>query len=175
MGGAPGESAAAVLARVPRTEMTEFDVRVSLTAVAKASSLGLARSNAVLAINMTPATSIVAARALLRVMEAMRDADLEPGRVMFELTEGVQLEEQQARAVARSFRAHGFRVALDDFGAGYSGLFTLAQLPTDWVKLDMGLIRHIDQDKQRRLIVGRIVDMLRKLGREVLAEGIETP
>ena len=77
-------------------------------------------------------------------------------------------------ARALTFHAYGFRVALDDFGAGYSGLVTLAQLPTDWVKLDMALIRHIDQDGERRMIVARVVEMLRDLGREIVAEGVET-
>lgn len=173
--GAPCESAATVLARVPADAMAEFDVRVSLAAVDKALRLGLAKSGAALTINVSPAISLVAARPLVRVTEAMRSAGLDPGRAIFELTESIRLDEPQARAVALGFKAHGFRVALDDFGAGYSGLMTLATLPTDWVKIDMGLIRGIDQDTERRMIVARIVQMLRDLGREVVAEGIETP
>ncbi len=173
--GAAGESAASVLSRVPGGLRTEFDVRVGMAAVGKAMRMGLGASGAALTINMTPATSLVAARTLLRMMEAMHDAGLAMHRMIFELTESAQLEDREARAVALAIRAHGFRLALDDFGAGYSGLVTLAQLPTDWVKLDMALIRHIDRDPARRLIVAKVVQMLRDLGREVVAEGIETP
>lgn len=68
----------------------------------------------------------------------------------------------------------GFKTAIDDFGAGYSGLNLLADFQTDIVKLDMALIRNIDTDTGRQTIVTHTLNMLRELGVRALAEGIES-
>lgn len=64
--------------------------------------------------------------------------------------------------------------AIDDFGAGFAGLNLLADFQPDMVKLDMALVRGIDQSKPRRAIVAGVAAMCRELGIQVIAEGIET-
>jgi EAL domain-containing protein (putative c-di-GMP-specific phosphodiesterase class I) len=96
-------------------------------------------------------------------------------RVVLELTERASLHDVRdvAARVAR-LRALGFRIAIDDLGAGYAGLTTLALLEPEVVKIDMGLVRDIDRSPTQRALVRGIVWSCRAIGSEVIAEGIET-
>ena len=95
-------------------------------------------------------------------------------RVVLEITERAQLDRPDIRARVDKLREMGFRVALDDLGAGYSGLSTFAQLQPEIVKLDMSLIRGIDADPTRRKLVLSLYNLCAQLGIEVVSEGIET-
>jgi EAL domain-containing protein (putative c-di-GMP-specific phosphodiesterase class I) len=77
--------------------------------------------------------------------------------------------------ILREYREFGFKTAIDDFGAGYSGLNLLADFQPDLIKLDMALIRDIHRDRVRQAIVRGVVGMCAELGVEVIAEGIEHP
>ena len=72
------------------------------------------------------------------------------------------------------WRGRGVLVAIDDFGAGYSGLNLLAEFQPDIVKLDMNLVRSIDSKGPRKAIVRGVLRTCRDLGLEVIAEGVET-
>jgi len=74
----------------------------------------------------------------------------------------------------KALRALGYRLALDDLGAGYSGLNSFAALAPDVVKLDMSLVRGVDQDPIRRKLVGSMAQLSHDLGTLVIAEGVET-
>lgn len=78
------------------------------------------------------------------------------------------------RSTVEAYAEMGFLTAIDDFGAGFSGLNLLADLQPDIIKLDMDLVRHVDQSRARRVIIGAIVQACAELGIEVIAEGIET-
>jgi EAL domain-containing protein (putative c-di-GMP-specific phosphodiesterase class I) len=71
-------------------------------------------------------------------------------------------------------RNMGFRVALDDLGAGYAGLTAFAQLRPDVVKLDMTLVRDVDKDPVRRKLVALVTEVSRDIGAIVVGEGVET-
>ena len=75
----------------------------------------------------------------------------------------------------RKLRDLGFRLAVDDLGAGYAGLTSFASLEPDFVKLDRGLIAGIDHEPIKQKVVGSIVRVSREMGIGVVAEGIETP
>ena len=94
---------------------------------------------------------------------------------MFEFTEDERFTDtaHMARIVAE-YKRQGFLTALDDFGAGYSGLNLLASFRTDLIKIDMALIRGIDTDYVRQTIVAGIVGIARALNVRVIAEGVET-
>ncbi len=96
-------------------------------------------------------------------------------RVVLELTERAQLEtiSETPRRVAR-LRELGFRLAIDDLGAGYAGLGSLAAIEPEAVKLDMGLVRDISHSATRRRIVAAMAALCRELGSQVVAEGVET-
>lgn len=72
------------------------------------------------------------------------------------------------------YRRAGFRVALDDLGAGYSSLNLLARLRPDFVKLDMELIRGIDVDPYKAVVVDKLLDLAREVGAISVVEGVET-
>jgi EAL domain-containing protein (putative c-di-GMP-specific phosphodiesterase class I) len=77
------------------------------------------------------------------------------------------------RRVSR-LRSLGYRIAVDDFGAGYAALNSFASLRPDIAKLDMALVRSVDRDPYRRRLVTSVTSMCRDLGILVVAEGIET-
>jgi EAL domain-containing protein (putative c-di-GMP-specific phosphodiesterase class I)/CheY-like chemotaxis protein len=112
--------------------------------------------------------------------EALYDPD-EPlsevaSRVVLEITERVSLDQMNdlGERLAR-LRALGYRIAVDDLGAGYAGLTSISQLEPDVVKLDMDLIRGIHEDPRRSRLVGAIIEACRRdLAIEVVAEGVET-
>ena len=96
-------------------------------------------------------------------------------RIVLELTERASLEDMDAAASRiRALRGAGFRLAIDDLGAGYGALASMAQLNPDFVKLDLALVRGIETATTRRRLVASIVKTCRTLGMTVLAEGIET-
>ena len=77
-------------------------------------------------------------------------------------------------SIANEYRKHGFRMALDDFGAGFSGLNVLAEVKPDIVKFDMDLIRGIERRPTAFAIIQALTDLCHRLGIEVVAEGVET-
>ncbi len=70
----------------------------------------------------------------------------------------------------------GFRIAIDDLGAGYAGLSSFSELEPEFVKLDMSLVRDVDKSTRRRSIVGAMITLCRdRLGVRLVSEGVETP
>jgi EAL domain-containing protein (putative c-di-GMP-specific phosphodiesterase class I) len=97
-------------------------------------------------------------------------------RVVLEVTERASLEHiRNLRERVARLRALGFRIALDDLGAGYAGLTSFTQLEPEFVKLDMELIRGIDAHEMKRKIVRSMVDLCHDMGKFIIAEGVETP
>ena len=95
-------------------------------------------------------------------------------RIIFEFTEDEEIDANHILNILRSYRAMGFKTAIDDFGAGFAGLGLLSKFQPDIVKLDMVLIRDIDTDPVKRTIVRNTLNMLRDLDIEPVCEGIET-
>jgi EAL domain-containing protein (putative c-di-GMP-specific phosphodiesterase class I) len=96
-------------------------------------------------------------------------------RVVLEITERARLDDvTRITERMRQLRALGYRIALDDLGAGYAGLTSFTALSPDVVKLDMGLVRGLDQDLMKQKLVGSMTRLCRELGILVVAEGIET-
>lgn len=97
------------------------------------------------------------------------------GRVVLEVTERASLDRvQNLQPALRTLRDLGFRIALDDLGAGFAGLTSFALLEPDIVKLDMSLVRGIDGSEVRQRIVGSMTTLCHQLGMNVVAEGVET-
>jgi EAL domain-containing protein (putative c-di-GMP-specific phosphodiesterase class I) len=96
-------------------------------------------------------------------------------RIVLEVTERAALDEIPGLAarIAR-LRGLGFRIAVDDLGAGYAGLSTFASLEPDVVKADMSLIRDIHKSAVKQKVVGSIVALCQDLRIQFVAEGIET-
>ncbi len=95
--------------------------------------------------------------------------------IVLEITERSPFDSiPDVRDRVRRLRSLGFRLAVDDLGAGYAGLTSFATLEPDFVKLDRGLVQGIDSEPVKRKLVASIVTVSRELGITVVAEGIET-
>lgn len=96
-------------------------------------------------------------------------------RVVLEITERVGVDAVGGPSRVAMLRQRGYRIAVDDLGAGYAALGALATLEPEVVKLDMSLIRDLDAHPTKRRVVGAITTLCRELGSRVVAEGVETP
>lgn len=95
--------------------------------------------------------------------------------VVLEVTERSSFERvPDLRARIKSLRELGYRIAVDDLGAGYAGLTSFAALEPDVVKLDMALVRGVDREPIKQRLVGSMTRLCRDLGILVVAEGVET-
>lgn len=172
--GADGSGAGAVLARVSDTNRYGFDQLCRSTAIEQAAALDLTADGASLSINFLP-NAVYEPRACIRVtLDAAMRTGLPTTSIIFEFTENEVIDTDHLLNILRSYRAMGFRTAIDDFGAGYAGLGLLSKFQPDIVKLDMGLVRGIDTDPVRRIIVRNTLATLTELGIQPVCEGIET-
>ncbi len=97
-------------------------------------------------------------------------------RVVLEITERASVANDATLTdQVMALRALGYRIAVDDLGAGYSGLTTLARVQPEFVKIDGALVRDIDRSSVNQLIVTAVSDLSRELGSRLVAECIETP
>jgi EAL domain-containing protein (putative c-di-GMP-specific phosphodiesterase class I) len=95
-------------------------------------------------------------------------------RVVLEITERTGLDEAAGPARVAMLRKLGYRIAVDDLGAGYAALGALASLEPEIVKLDMSLVRDLDKQPKKRRVVAAIATLCRELGGRIVAEGVET-
>ena len=96
-------------------------------------------------------------------------------RVVLEVTERAPLEQiRDVTARVAQLRALGYRIAVDDLGAGYAGLTSFAHLEPEVVKVDMSLVRGIDSSAVKQKLVRSIIALCTELGIQLVAEGIET-
>jgi EAL domain-containing protein (putative c-di-GMP-specific phosphodiesterase class I) len=98
-------------------------------------------------------------------------------RVVLEVTERAALDDVSGLShKLATLKRLGFRIAIDDLGAGYAGLASFARLEPDFVKLDMSLIRDIDSSPRKRSLVKGVAQICtRDLAIQVICEGIERP
>jgi EAL domain-containing protein (putative c-di-GMP-specific phosphodiesterase class I) len=96
-------------------------------------------------------------------------------RVVLEITERASLDGvKDPRGRVAELRRMGFRIAIDDLGAGYAGLTSFATLEPEFVKLDMSLVRDVDKNPTKKKLVRSMTSLCRDLGMLVVAEGVET-
>jgi EAL domain-containing protein (putative c-di-GMP-specific phosphodiesterase class I) len=97
-------------------------------------------------------------------------------QVVLEITERSSLDRvPDVRSRIAALRDIGYRIAVDDLGAGYAGLTSFALLEPDFVKLDMSLVRGIDSNVTKQKVVRSMTSLCREMGMKVVAEGVETP
>ena len=172
--GQDGQGAGVVLAQVSADNRYAFDQLCRRTAIDLASGLDLASAGANLSINFLP-NAVYEPRACIRVtLDAAMRTGFPVDRIIFEFTEDEAIDTNHVLNILRSYRAMGFKTAIDDFGAGYAGLGLLSKFQPDIVKLDMALVRDIDTDRVKRTIVKNTLNMLHDLGVQPVCEGIET-
>ncbi len=171
--GPNGESAGSVLAQINEANRYHFDQRCRTIAIEQAALLKIEGH---LSINFMP-NAVYRPEACIRsTFEAAEKYQFPSDRIIFETVEGENIVSRSHLVeIFRAYRRFGFQTAIDDFGAGYSGLTLLTEFQPDLLKLDMELVRGIDTDSVRQSIVRGVLSMCRDLGIRVIAEGIETP
>lgn len=97
-----------------------------------------------------------------------------PTRIVLELTEsGAVLDSERLEQVVRHYSDQGFRIALDDVGAGYASLTALLRIRPHFLKIDKNLVRHVANDPMRIHLLRAIAEFGARSGIQVIAEGIE--
>ncbi len=170
--GCDGSGAAAILGKVNEQNRYAFDQACRVKAVELASRLKIP---CFVSINFLPNAVYQAATCIRATLEAARRFGFPTERLIFEITENEELvDKEHLKSIIREYRLKGFKTAIDDFGAGYSGLNLLAEFQPDIIKLDMTLIRGICINPVRQAIVQGILGVCKALNIEVIAEGVET-
>jgi diguanylate cyclase (GGDEF)-like protein/PAS domain S-box-containing protein len=96
-------------------------------------------------------------------------------QMVLEVTESALMDDPGAPDVLRGLHATGLRLALDDFGTGYSSLTYLKRFPVDAIKIDRSFVAGLGRDSDDEAIVASVVSLARAVGKDVVAEGVETP
>ncbi|HWO98466.1 MAG TPA: EAL domain-containing protein [Bacillus sp. (in: firmicutes)] len=108
-------------------------------------------------------------------LSLLKEYHLSPEQVVFEITERSAIHDFEAfREVLYHYRKQGFKIAIDDAGAGYSSLQAISELMPDYIKVDRSLIQQIDKKEVKQSIVEAFVTFAKKTNAELIAEGIET-
>jgi diguanylate cyclase (GGDEF)-like protein/PAS domain S-box-containing protein len=109
------------------------------------------------------------------VATALAESGLPPRKLILEITESVMLDaEDRLESDLATLHEMGCILSVDDFGRGYSSLAYLARLPVDILKMDREFIADIERDERGAAIVSSVIDMGRRLGMDVVAEGVES-
>jgi diguanylate cyclase (GGDEF)-like protein/PAS domain S-box-containing protein len=127
------------------------------------------------AVNVSP-RQLASERLVTAVSEALDAAGLEPDRLCLEITESAVIADPDAAlGQLHGLKAIGVRLAVDDFGIGYSSLANLRELlPVDILKIDKSFVDGLNASGDDRAIVESVVSLARSLGLEAIAEGVET-
>lgn len=170
--GPGGALAHTILGAVSNQNRPAFDRQARATALALAARLGLAER---LHLNVMPDGLRDPEHCLGPLIEAASASGIAPARVTLELTEDGRLFDLAfMRRFLGACRAHGFRIALDDLGAGHAAIGTLIDLGPDMVKLDLKLVRGIERDRLKRARTLDVIAACQGLGLEIAAVGVET-
>jgi diguanylate cyclase (GGDEF)-like protein len=148
-------------------QLGEFVLRRALADAARWSGLYLS-------VNLSPMQ--VRNRKFVDLLAAvLKETKFEPVRLVLEVTEGVLIDDPEtAKSRLEDLRKLGVRLALDDFGSGYSSLTYLQRLPFDKLKIDRGFVAALDQSANAGVIIQAIVSLGRALGMGIVIEGVET-
>ena len=103
----------------------------------------------------------------------VREHAVDPTDVMLEITESSLMADGGLSVLAR-LRLKGFGLSIDDFGTGYSSLTQLSEIPFTELKIDRGFVARAHQQPRKRAVIEASIDLARKMGIAVVAEGVET-
>ena len=127
-----------------------------------------------ISVNLSP-LQIMAGDFLSVLAALLEETGMDPRRLVFEVTEGVMLDRSaHVIGVLQELNRMGIRVALDDFGNGYSSLSYLRSFQFDRIKIDRSFVQNIEHDRDAHAILFAIVALGKTLRMKVVAEGVET-
>ncbi len=170
--GLNNESAYSVIGRYTPDQMGDFDAASRAKAIEVAARIGLTDH---LNLNFMPNSALNTENGLNSTIEAANRYSFPLDCIIVEATEGDAIADHAKFADGvNEFRRAGMRFAIDDFGAGHSGLGLLAEFQPDMVKLDMTIVRGIESDGPRQAIVRGVQSVCLDLGIDLVIEGVET-
>lgn len=170
--GLNNEPAYQVIKRYSGHQMAAFDAACRAKAIEVAARIGV---HTYLNLNFLPSAASDAAFGLNSMIEAAIRHSFPQDRIIVEATETEAIADPaQFAKVINEYRRAGMRLAIDDFGAGYSGLNLLSEFQPDIAKLDMGLVRGIESNGPKQAIVRAIAQVCIDLGIDFVVEGVET-
>ena len=109
-----------------------------------------------------------------RLVDMISRTGANPARLIFEVVETDALENLSvARKLLNNFKNVGAKVALDDFGIGFTSFEYVRELPVDYIKIDQSFIRFIHERESDQILVRSMVEMSHNLGKKVIVEGVE--
>ena len=154
------QSAASILAQVNDHNRYRFDQNCRVKAIKLASHLNL---DAYLSVNFMPNAVYRPENCIRTTLKAAEKYSFPHNRIIFEVTEGERVQDHSHLTdIFREYKRLGFKTAIDDFGAGYSGLNLLAKFRPDIIKLDIELIKDLDKDEVQQTIVSGILIFVKK-------------
>ena len=169
--GPEGQGFAFVKEQINNNNLYHFDQSCRVRAIELATRLGITTD---LNINFTPNAVYRPELCIRSTLAAAKQYGFPLERIHFEVTEGEEVREKNHLAnIIEAYKKLGFTTAIDDFGAGFSGLNLLAEFQPDYIKIDRFLIDHIDVKPVKQAILDGVLHTCNKLGIGVLAEGVE--
>jgi EAL domain-containing protein (putative c-di-GMP-specific phosphodiesterase class I) len=127
-----------------------------------------------MAVNVSP-RQFADEQLLSSIDNALASSGLDPKLLQIEITESmVMLNVERAVRVLDAIQSRGVRIAIDDFGAGYSSMSMLKRFPIDTIKIDSSFIRELPDSSQDKAIAKAIINLGKALGLTIVAEGVET-
>lgn len=170
--GVDGEPASFILDKLNDTNRYAFDQSIRVRAIEKAVELNI---DSILSINFFPNAVYRPETCIRTTLNACERTGFPTQRVMFEVTEAERVEDREhLKNIFDYYNSTGFITAIDDFGAGFSGLNLISDWQPNIVKLDMNLIRNIDKDITRQHLVRSVIGFASNVGIEIICEGVET-
>jgi predicted signal transduction protein with EAL and GGDEF domain len=159
---------------VPLAEQAGLMLRLGDFVLRRALADAAAWPHLYVAVNLSPIQ--VRDRGLVAsIAEALAASKVDPARLVLEITEGLLIDNpEEAKQRLKELRELGIKIALDDFGSGYSSLSYLRRLPIDKLKIDKEFVAPLGRSADGGVILQAIVALGRALGLSVLVEGVET-
>ena len=108
-------------------------------------------------------------------LEMLTQYNIDASNIIFEITEKSSIEDyKNFRRVLDNYTSQGYKIAIDDAGAGYSGLKSVAEIRPQFIKIDMDLVRDIDKDVLKQALLKAFYEFSVSTNMKIIAEGIET-
>lgn len=166
------QSAFQIMQSVSDADRYHLDETMRQQALKLAAGLNIACN---INLNILPMALEVSETAVYSTLELAKKYDIANSRITLEIIESEVIKNiDWFIASVNDFRQLGVHIAIDDFGAGYSGLNLLANFQPDSIKIDMSLLRDIESKGPKQAIVRGIICTCLDLGIDIIAEGIET-
>ncbi len=170
--GLAGESAYSIIRQVTAKNVYRFDQTCRVKAIALAAEANLKKR---LNINFMPGAVYKPDICIRTTLRAAEKYGLPKENITFEVVETEHITDtSHLQDIIDYYKKMGFKTAIDDFGSGHANLDWLTELVPDSIKVDMKLVRSVNESRKKQAILSSLVGLCKDLEIDILAEGIET-